>query len=559
VDRRLIREAYLTSKTTLYLDLGEAGHLCCSAHPNRSFLSFSNPAEKPLDEQPHWLTHHLLKSGIVDISHVPGERIVILTLSKRDRLGTETQYKLICELLGRHANVILVDANNDNILGAMRHVRARQNSLREILPGRPYQLPKPQAGNVVAALDAQSLFQAFQKFPSEPTKALQNAIIGLDEITARELLHRAGVLSIPSIEAAQALIQKIQDFFAAPPFLVGSVIIADGQNRLHLSPLQITFAQPAETFSTLSEGLAFLLSRETVQSTLKGQITNLEKDLNHRLAISNRKLERIEEDLADAVQADHYEMLGNVLMANLQSIPLGSNSVSFDNLLQDQNLQIEIPLNRDRSALENANDYLKRSRKGRKGAPILEKRRTETQVQIDQLKQYLGRLLNLKSDSDFVQLRLALEESNLIKPTRSNQQKSQSKKSAPGDIHPRRYRTREGWLVLVGRNNQENDKLTKGSASDDIFFHVHGCPGSHVILKKEGRAEKPPRSTLKETASLAAYWSKARGSKSAPVSYTEVRYVQKPRGAPPGLVTIKHEKSVMVEPRELQKEDDTST
>ncbi len=555
VTRRLIREAFLTNNNTLYLNLGETGHLCCSAHPTRSYLSLLDPVEKPLQEQPHWLTHHILKSGIVEIAHIPSERIVQFTLNKRDRLGTETQYKLVCELIGRHANVILVDATNNNILGALRHVRAKQSHVRDILPGRTYQPPPTQIGKPGAQLDTQSLQEALEQSPSTPEKALQEAIIGLDEITASELWHRIQPPLTLAPKDIEACALSIQYFFASPPFIEGVSVLADKQNRLQLSPLQITYARPDHTFATVNEGIAFLLSKEGVQSTLKGQITNLEKDLNSRLANDHRKLERIQVDLTDAGRADEYEELGNLLLANLQHIPADANEVTLNNMRQDQNAEVNIPLNPNRTGVENANNYLTRSKKGRKGAPILQKRLAQTQTQIEQIKQYQTRLQNITSDQAFLLLRKDLEQDKLIKPTKPKQQKN--KKRAEGEIHPRRYRTRDGWLVLVGRNNQENDKLTKGSVSDDIFFHVHGCPGSHVILKHEGRAEKPPRSTVREAASLAAYWSKARSSKSAPVSYTEVRYVQKPRGAPPGLVTIRNEKSVTVEPQELQREDDT--
>ena len=100
--------------------------------------------------------------------------------------------------------------------------------------------------------------------------------------------------------------------------------------------------------------------------------------------------------------------------------------------------------------------------------------------------------------------------------------------------------------------------MTKASAKDDIFFHAQGCPGSHVILQRGGKPDTPPRTTLEEAASLAAYWSKARGSKTVPVNYTEVRHVQKPRNAPPGLVTIRNEKTLFVAPGEIKRADESA-
>lgn len=556
VTRRLIREAFQTNKNTLFLNLGDVGHLCFSSHPTRSYIRFEEPDAKPLANQPNWLAHQVTKSGIVSITHVPNERIIILQLSKKDRLGTESEYKLVLELIGRHANAILMETQNNKILGALRHTQPKQSNSRVILPGRTYEAPPSQSGVEPHNLTPSHLKQAIEENADTPLKMLQNTIIGLDEITAQELCHRAQFDPKETSTITDERIEKMKHFFAAPPFITGSVVVADSQSRLQLSPLQITYTTPSESFETISQGITYLLAQQNVQGALKGQITNLEKDLRAKISNSERKLERIAEDIQDALRSPEYEKMGNLLMSNLQHIPPQADSITLKDLFEGQEKEVHIPLNPERSAIDNANEYLKRSQKGRKATPILEKRRIETKQDIDRIAAYLDQLAKISSEKELSKLREELEQHKYIKPPKKNKNKNQNQQRAKGEIHPRRYRTRDGWLVLVGRNNHENDKLTKSSARDDIFFHVHGCPGSHVILKQEGRVEKPPRSTVKEAASLAAYWSKARGANTAPVSYTEIRYVQKPKGAPAGLVTIKNEKSIMVHPQEIQKEDE---
>jgi predicted ribosome quality control (RQC) complex YloA/Tae2 family protein len=556
VTRRLIRGAFLTSTSTLYLDLGESGHLCLSARPDRSHLRFSEPSEKPLPDQPNWVAHQLNKSGIVAISHVADERIVQFSLGKNDRLGTESEYTLIFELIGRHANLILTDTHTNKILGALRHVRARQNRVREVWPGRPYVPPPAQGGVPAANLESHHLSDAFEKHPANPVQALKEAIAGLDEITATELCHRIACPNSPSPSDSARLLPQIREFLLAPPIVVGGMAVSDTQDRLHLSPLQITHQQPDFTFGSIEEGIAFLLDREDVNSSLKGQISTIVRDLNTRLTTRQLKLARMTDDLADAGKADTFERLGNLLMTHLPDIPNGAQTVTLTEIAGGEHLEIEIALDAHRSAIDNASDYIKKSQKARKGAPILRKRIAETQSEIDQIERVISRAEALQTGNQLALLVRELEEKRWLKPRTQHKQNTPVAKRSPDDIHPRRYRTVDNWLVLVGRNNQENDRLTKSASANDIFFHVHGCPGSHVILKSEGRSEKPPRSTLKEAASLAAYWSKARGARSAPVSYTDVRYVQKPKGAPAGLVTIRNEKSLMVAPREIRKEDE---
>ena len=115
--------------------------------------------------------------------------------------------------------------------------------------------------------------------------------------------------------------------------------------------------------------------------------------------------------------------------------------------------------------------------------------------------------------------------------------------------HPRRYLTSSGWSVWAGRNNQENDRLTHRMASqNDLWFHARGYSGSHVILRREGRKDEPSRKTLEEAAAVAAWWSKGRTASKVPVIYTLAKYVSRPRGGPPGLASVRREKTLMVRP-----------
>ncbi|MBD3162947.1 MAG: DUF814 domain-containing protein, partial [Candidatus Eisenbacteria bacterium] len=123
-------------------------------------------------------------------------------------------------------------------------------------------------------------------------------------------------------------------------------------------------------------------------------------------------------------------------------------------------------------------------------------------------------------------------------------------------FHPRTYKTREGWTVLVGRSNAENDFVSHTLARpEDFWFHVHGCPGSHVVLRRQGRKDNPSVRTIEEVAAIAAWFSKARTSRKAPVVYTLKKYVRRPRKAPPGLALVTREKTVMVEPRAPEQGD----
>ena len=555
VDHRLIRDAYLVGQRDLIFELGEAGQLTLSARQGRSCIVLTQATTDADPKRLPWVDRYVRGAGILSIDHVPYERIVHLTLRKRDRIGTTTDTRIICELIGRHANIILVDIKTEKILGALRSVNARKNRVREVRPGKIYQPPPQLSRTTPEEIDATHLsFLPDTPLDTRPY-ALISHVVGLDELVAQEVLYLNGLAkkSVIVQEDLENLAQTIRSFFHSPPFRSGGARIQAVDNRPMVCVLELKHTQPDRTFANLSEAILDVAASEEIVQELKGHQKNLEKDLKNQLKIINRKKERIQADIEDAANADQYKKMGNLLMSNLVQIPPHAESITLPDLFGTTNPDVVIPLNPERSATANASEYLKRARKARKGAPILATRLEATKKEKNQIQQHINRLETIQSEAELNDLRRELETARLVKlPKKRPQKNSRRKKS---DIHPRRYRTHEGWLVLVGRNNTENDRLTKSSTREDIFFHAHGCPGSHVILKREGRADHPSRSTLKEAASLAAYWSKARGSKSVSVNYTDIRYVQKPRGAPAGLVTIRNEKTIMVEPRKLKRED----
>ncbi|MDP6038132.1 MAG: NFACT family protein [Candidatus Latescibacteria bacterium] len=555
LDRRLIRDVYLSGQHDLFLDLGDAGHLQLSAHPGRGRVLLTEAPETNDRTRLPWADRYMQNAGIVAVDAVPHERILHLIVRKRDRLGTATDVRIICELIGRYANVILVDTQTDRILGALRQVHAKQNRIREIRPGKMYIPPPERPQAPPETVEIHNLAFLLETPREDRYRALTQQIAGLDPLIAQELLYLAKIAKKERLseEDLDGLTKTIRNFFANPPFVQGTTLIRDKDKRTTICTLTLQHTQPEEIYPTVSEAIEGIAVAEVQTEAIKGRTKNLVKDLQDRLTTLVRKCDRIVIDLDDATNADQYEKMGNLLMANVAQIPPHSETITLPDLFDPQEAELTIPLNPRRTATENASAFLKRAQKARKGAPILAQRLETTQAQKDIIQDYLDRLNKVKSETELNALREELEKNRLIKP-RKNRPATKSKRDE-GDIHPRRYRTRDGWLVLVGRNNTENDKLTKTSARDDIFLHAHGCPGSHVILKRDGRADQPPRSTLKEAASLAAYWSKARGSKSVSVNFTEIRYVQKPRGAPAGLVTIRNEKNLMVQPHEIKRED----
>ncbi len=557
-----IRDAVLIPPHDLYLNADGGIHLLLSAAPGQGRILLSGQQQQGERDEPEWVERYLLKSTIESVAQIPLERVVTLNLVKKDRLGGETRCRLIVETIGRYSNVILVAEPEGRILSALRRVGGRMNRERQILPGRPYLPPPPL--NRLRPEDATPavLSEALNRAAGPLAEALVHTVAGLDLLTARELLHRAGIQEghpAPP-ETIDRLEVELKSLFETPPFLKGAVELPAPGGRgteICVLALQHTAGQHQRAFASVSGAIEAGMQKEQQGQVLGGKRKEIEKSLNRRLASVDTRIARIEADLKEVEAADRYEKYGNLLLSNLHQVAPGATSVTLDDLFDPEAPPLSIPLTPNRPPLENARDYLKRSRKMKKGAPILARRLEASGREGAELRAHLGRLNTLEGEADLLVFREELENAGLIRPEKSRQARQKGRPTAEG-IHPRRYRTSDGWIVLVGRNNTENDQLTKSATKDDLFFHAQGCPGSHVILKRDGKSDMPPRTSLQEAAGLAAYWSKARGSKTVPVNYTEVRHVNKPRGARPGLVTIRNEKTLFVAPEQIKRADETA-
>jgi predicted ribosome quality control (RQC) complex YloA/Tae2 family protein len=371
----------------------------------------------------------------------------------------------------------------------------------------------------------------------------------MDPRWAEELLLRAEM-------AGTDLLSMTQTLSDAPPFDEAPGCILSPIGR-YLAPvpyrptgLDDTKFEPANTISQAIE-LAY-------QDSLKGQEKRgqkkvLEKTLKRAVKTASIKRDRIKQDLDAALKADDLEKMGSLILSQPQSIQQGESSVEVNNLFDTKSSTITIPLDPDLSATENGHAFLKRAAKLKKSAPVLERRLLQTEDTVNELETLRIELESVVEEEAIDAFRNELVNRGLVRP---RQVRSKPKNVDSSDLHPRKYKTSDGWEVWVGRNDQENDRMTKSVPRHALWFHAHGCPGSHVVLRPRDKRDPSPEA-LNDAASLAAYWSKARGSKFVPVNYTEARHVQKPRGAPAGLVTIQKEKTLFVQPREIEKWDTT--
>jgi predicted ribosome quality control (RQC) complex YloA/Tae2 family protein len=298
-----------------------------------------------------------------------------------------------------------------------------------------------------------------------------------------------------------------------------------------------------------------------------------------------RKLEALRSDLAEAERGGEYRRFGETLLAYAHQVPPRAASVPLADVA-DPARNLEIALDPNVAAPANAARYFKRAAKAERGQREIPPRIESLGREIESLRGQLAAFSNAPDDDARDAAMLELERALFALGTTVREQikapqplprrqlglsaeaprptGKQPTTAAPrrpqadqpgGKLVPWRFRTREGWDVLIGRSSEGNDHLTAHMARpEDYWFHAHGCPGSHVVLRRGKGPNEPSKATLEEVASWAAFHSKARTAGKVSVHYTLKKYVRKPRGAKAGLVYIEREKALMVRPVEPPRE-----
>jgi predicted ribosome quality control (RQC) complex YloA/Tae2 family protein len=291
----------------------------------------------------------------------------------------------------------------------------------------------------------------------------------------------------------------------------------------------------------------------------------LKKVLQTQLERCKRKSELLQQELSASEDANRYRLQAELLLAYQHEVKQGQSSVVLQNYFEeDQNpVNVTIPLDPRFDAVGNANRLFHKYHKLRRALSLvpeqIEKNATE-QATIEQL---LADLMLADTPAEVALVKAEVQSAGYIRGAKNvgskmPAQRKQSRKSKggkqqktkpvpPGGGVPLHVQSRDGFTILIGKNSRQNEEVTFRQASaQDTWLHARGVPGAHVIIKAGGR--DIPRSTLEQAASLAAYYSQARGSTSVPVDYTLQRYVRHMKGGGPGMVIYEREKTLYAEP-----------
>lgn len=532
-----IYQPYSTDLLLVIRSGGKNHQLLLSANPSYARVhitqeSYANPKEPPMFCM--LLRKHLEGSIVEEIKQVENERIVHITFNARNDLGDMTTRTLIAEIMGRHSNVMLLNENS-MILDSIKHLSPSVNRHRTVMPGQDYVAPPEQNKVTPFNLNRDEFLRHIDFNAGKLGNQLVQAFSGISPLIANEVIHRAGLATRSTLpDAFSSVFEDLYHHKYTPQMVLSS--------KEYFSVVSLSHIEgERKSFDSVSELLDRFYYGKADRDRVKQQTNDLDRFLSNELKKNEKKVKKLSKTIQEAKSADKYQLLGELLTANMHMVKRGDSQVEVQNYYDEEGGTVTIELNPQKSPSENAQQYFKKYNKAKNSIEVLEEQIVKAHEEMTYLEQLLQQLTSA-SPRDIEEIREELEEEGYIKK-RSKKQKK--KKTTKPQLDT--YESTDGTEILVGKNNKQNEYLTsKLAARSETWLHTKDIPGSHVVIRNQDYSEQ----TLLEAANLAAYFSKARESGSVPVDYTQVRNVKKPNGAKPGFVTYDHQSTIYVTPDE---------
>ena len=519
--------------------------------PNAPRLQLSDKAkENPLKAPMFcmFLRKHLIGARIVGVEQPGFDRIAHFRLACYDEMGFPTEKKLVCEIMGKYANLIVLD-KDDKIITALKIIDFAASTVRQVLPGMKYTFPDQQSKLSPLVIDRELFMQKLAEFPSDRSgeKFITSTYSGIATQIARELVWRAtGSLDVPvrSIDPDRfwSVVSEWQTLLINETY-TPTVAIDDTGKPIDYSYMDITYLGTGVTVThldSLRELFDLYFAEKDRIERIRQRAHDLFTLLNNAVARTERKLAIQREALLDSENGETYKRKADLITANIYQIKRGMTSFSCIDYYDPDCPEIAIELDSRLSPAQNAQRLYKLYNKSKTAKAVLTEQiaRWESElVYLDTVRAFLDKA---ECEDDLAELREELYRSGYSSKMKDYRPQKKIK------LKPIELSTSGGYPVLVGRNNIQNDHLTfKLAAKDDIWFHVKDIPGSHVILVTDG--EEPGEQDYTEAAAVAAHYSKATGDLVA-VDYTAVKNIKKPQGSKPGFVIYKTNYTAYVKP-----------
>lgn len=495
------------------------------------------------------LRKHIANGRILSVTQPGLERIVRMEIEHLDELGDLCRKFLIVEIMGKHSNIIFCD-ENDKIIDSIKHISAQVSSVREVLPGRDYFIPKTQEKWEPLEISEDVFKDVIGHTAAPVQKALYMKLTGLSPIVAEEICHISGidsdmsanVLSDLELTHLYHMFLQIADDIRNGQFVPNIIYKGDVPEEFASIPLSCFSGEEYHSvpFSSISTLLESYYAQKSTVTRMKQKSVDLRRVVQTALERNVKKYDLQIKQMKDTEKREKYRIYGELLNTYGYELKGGEKNLTCLNYYTNE--EITIPLDPQISAQENAQKCFNKYNKLKRTAEALSGQTEQTKAEIEHLESISAALDIALKEEDLVPIKEELMEFGYIK------KRGAGGKKVKITSKPFHYISSDGFHIYVGKNNYQNEEVTfKIAGGGDWWFHAKGIPGSHVVVKTGGK-ELPDR-VFEEAGALAAYYSKGRSNDKVEIDYIERKFLRKVTGAAPGFVIYHTNYSLVATPK----------
>jgi len=502
------------------------------------------------------LRKHIGNGRILSIEQNGFDRSISINIEAHDEMRVLKTKKLIIEIMGKHSNIILVDVESNKVIDAIKRVSLSMSSVREVLPNREFLLPPSQYKlNPLEDIDLDSFVSTLKTDSTPVFKGIYGRFEGISPVISKEICYRASIapstptadLSDSDCERLKASFDKMFGDVKQANFFPNMLLETKLEKPVEFSSVALSQFQDYKIRSSesISEICEEYYSLKDLSERIHQRSSGLKKSIQIKLDRVKSKLEKQTNEINKAKELDKYSKIGELLTANIYKLEKGMKEVEVLDYLDENCPQIKIELDEHLTPSENIQFYYKKYNKAKSRIHELTLHLEQTREEFDYLDNVMVSINNCTSLESIEEIKEELVREGYYSASKTEGKKNKKEKVS----EPLEFTASDGTVILVGKNNTQNDKLTlKISKPTDVWLHTKDIPGSHVIIKST--LDDVSEETLYEAAKLASYYSKARTSSKVPVDYAPRKNVKKPNGAKPGMVIYNDYGTVYVSPDE---------
>lgn len=500
---------------------------------------FENPSSAPAFCM--LLRKHLKGGKIINISQISCDRIINIDIECYTELGDKVIKSIVVEIMGKHSNIIFIN-HDGTIIDSARRVGFDTSRVRQILPGVEYSMPPMQDKLNPFVMSENDILNRLRAAGGKLKRFLQDNISGISSTSAEQIANYIGIDSQEDIVELdyEFIAHAIVKFYSELECLYKPNIVYDDiHNAVDFFPIKYAAYNQENIayFDCLSKALDIFYTNRDIKDKIKQKSSYLYRIITKHINRCENRIEIINSTEEQWEKAQGYKLYGEIITANLYAVnqnEKGKSSISLANFYDENYADIIIPLNIELSIKDNASMYFKRYRKAKTAKELADSQRLEAKEELSNLHQILMDMENAKSDAELDDIKLLLAQRSYIKSERKIKKTSGKSEEIKLNFN--------GVQIQVGKNSIQNDRITGAAKPNDMWLHVQGVPGSHVIIKDS----EPSEQLLLYAAKLAAYFSTAREQTTITVDYTQKKHVKKPAQSSAGFVRYKNFKSLII-------------